>query len=310
MPPSFKYSVIDGLVVPFDEARLHISTPAVRYGAGVFEGIRAYWSDERDQLELFRGRDHLERLFQSARLVGMEDVGYTPDSVADVVKELLRANNVRQGVHIRPSLFVAGDGPISARGPVTLGIIATPGNPALHSGDRAKPFRLAVSSWRRIDDMTMPPRIKSVANYHNGRLALIQAEDDGYDGALMLDTQGHVTEEPRAAFFMVRDGTVITPPAYSDVLESITRDTVMRLLRDEHKVTVVERPVDRTELYTADELFLTGTALEVTPVAAVDRFAVGDGEPGPVTASIGSTYAATVTGANGIHPEWREPVYD
>ena len=178
-----------------------------------------------------------------------------------IVRELLLANGVRQDVHIRPSLFVAGDGSISARGPVSFGVVIAPGNPALAGDERAaSSMRLAVSSWRRIDDNTMSPRIKCAANYQNGRMALIQAEDDGYDGALMLDANGHVTEEPRACIFMVRDGVVITPAVTNDILESITRDTVIQLLREAHSIDVIQREVDRTELYIADELFLAGTA--------------------------------------------------
>ena len=310
MSSPLKYLVIDGKVVPYEDARLHITTPAVRYGATAFEGIRAYWNDERGQLYMFRSLDHLRRLLQSARLMGMEGVTYSVDDLTGVVKELLDANQVRRDVHIRPSLFVAGDGSISARGPVSLGVVVTPGNPAMGAGQSAGPFRLCVSSWRRIDDNTMPPRIKSAANYQNARLALIQAEDDGYDGALMLDDGGHVTEDPRAAFFMIRDGSVITPSVNNDILESITRETVIRLLQEAHGIEVVQRAVDRTELYVADEVFLAGTALEVTPVTGIDRFQVGGGKPGAVTTAIAGTYAAAVTGNNSLHPEWLDPVYD
>ena len=140
-----------------------------------------------------------------------------------------------------------------------------------------------MSSWRRIEDNTTPPRIKCAANYQNARLALLQAETDGYDGALMLDSRGHVTEEARACLFAARGAQVVTPPVTSDILESITRETVIGLLREVHGVEVVERDVDRTELYVADEVFLCGTALGVTPVGSVDRFDVGRGAPGPIT---------------------------
>ena len=311
MAPPFEYLVVDGEIVPYDEAKLHISTPAVRYGATAFEGIRAYWNPDADQLHMFRANDHMERLLQSARLMGMEGIAYSADELLAKVKELLRANDVRQDVHIRPSLFVAGDGSISARGPVSFGVVIAPGNPALAGDERAATsMRLAVSSWRRIDDNTMSPRIKCAANYQNGRMALIQAEDDGYDGALMLDANGHVTEEPRACIFMVRDGVVITPAVTNDILESITRDTIIQLLSEAHSIDVIQREVDRTELYVADELFLAGTALEVTAVSSVDRFQVGDDVPGPITSAIGTTYAATVSGVNGLHPEWLEPVYE
>ena len=301
---------MDGKVVRHDQAVLHISTPAVRYGATAFEGVRAYWNDEDDELYVFRAREHVSRLLQSARLMGMHPIEYGVDDVIRLIIDLLQANGVRQGVHLRPSMFVAGDGSIQARGPVSLGIIAVPSGAVVDTGGwDSRPFRLAVSSWRRIEDNTTPPRIKCAANYQNARLALLQAETDGYDGALMLDARGHVTEEARACVFAVRDGEVLTPPVTSDILESITRDTVIALLREAHGIEVVERDIDRTELYVADEVFLSGTALGVTPVGSVDRFDVGDGAPGPITSAVNRTYVEAASGRDKGRSGWLTPVY-
>jgi branched-chain amino acid aminotransferase len=305
-----KYLVLDGKVVPYDQAVLHISTPAVRYGATAFEGVRAYWNDDDDELYVFRAREHVSRLLQSARLMGMDPIEYGVDDIIGLIIELLQANDVRQGVHLRPSMFVAGEGSIQARGPVSLGIIAVPSGAVVDTGGwDSRPFRLAVSSWRKIEDNMTPPRIKCAANYQNARLALLQAETDGYDGALMLDARGHVTEEARACIFAVRDGSVITPPVTSDILESITRDTVISLLREVHGVEVVERDVDRTELYVADELFLCGTALGVTPVGSVDRFDVGRGAPGPIASAVNRTYVDAASGRDESRSAWLTPVY-
>ena len=310
MAERLEYLVMDGAVVRYDDARLHISTPAVRYGATAFEGVRAYWNEDERELYLFRAPEHVDRLLQSARLMGMAPVEQSADDVLRLMIELLHANDIRQGVHLRPSLFVAGDGSIQARGPVSLGIVAVPSGAIIDTGGwDSRPFRLAVSSWRRIDDNSMPPRIKCAANYQNARMALIQAEDDGYDGTLMLDASGHVTEEARACVFAVRDGAALTPPVTNDILESITRDTVIRLLREDHGVEVVEREIDRTELYVADEVFLSGTALGVTPVGSVDRFDVGDGAPGPVTAALNRTYVDAASGRDSRRAEWLTPVY-
>ena len=288
---------MNGEVVRYDRAVLHISTPAVRYGATAFEGVRAYWNDEAGELYLFRAREHISRLLQSARLMGMDPIEYGIEDVIGLIIDLLQANDIRQGAHLRPSLFVAGDGSIQARGPVSLGIIAVPAGSVVDTGGwDTRPFRLAVSSWRKIEDNTTPPRIKCAANYQNARLALLQAETDGYDGALMLDARGHVTEEARACVFAVRNGTVLTPPVTSDILESITRDTVITLLREVHGLEAVERDIDRTELYIADEVFLSGTALGVTPVGSVDRFDVGEGAPGPITSAVNKTYVAAASG--------------
>ncbi len=313
MSSRFKYLVMNGEVVPYEDAVIHIMTPAVRYGATAFEGIRAYWNDDRRQLYLFRCEEHLSRLLQSARLMGMQPVGQTVDEMMSLIIELLRANGVRQDVHIRPSLFVAGEGSIQAPGPVSFGVVLVRGGAIIDTGGwAAKPFRLSISSWRHIDDNSVPPRIKSAANYQNARLALLQAEADGYDGVLMLDSGGHVTEEARGCVFMVRDGKTATPPVTSDILESITRETLIQLLRESHDVIVEEREIDRTELYVADEVFLCGTGLEVTSVGAVDRFDVGDGGPGPgpLTAAVRETYVAMATGKSGLHSEWLEQVYD
>ena len=272
--------------------------------------MRAYWNDDDDELYVFRAREHISRLLQSARLMGMDPIEYGVDDIIGLIIELLQANDVRQGVHLRPSMFVAGEGSIQARGPVSLGIIAVPSGAVVDTGGwDSRPFRLAVSSWRKIEDNMTPPRIKCAANYQNARLALLQAETDGYDGALMLDARGHVTEEARACIFAVRDGSVITPPVTSDILESITRDTVITLLREVHSIDVNERDIDRTELYVADEVFLSGTALGVTPVGSVDRFDVGGGAPGPITAGVNRTYVAAASGRDKSRSGWLTPVY-
>ena len=310
MTSPFKYLVLDGKLVPYDDARLHILTPAVKYAATAFDGLKAFWSEAQEQLLLFRCRDHLARLLQSARLMGMEGVDYSVAELEGILLELLHANEVRQTIHIRPSLFVAGEGSLQARGPVSLGIVIVPGDAVIaKEGGAENPFRLAVSSWRRIDDNTVSPRIKCAANYQNGRMALLQAQEDGYDGVLMLDGTGHVTEEPRACLFMVRYGVPITPPLTSDILESITRETIIQLFREEHGLEVREREVDRTEVYVADELFLCGSGMEIQPVGGVDRFSIGDGRPGAVTMAIRKTYMAIVSGDSDLHPEWRTPVY-
>ncbi len=310
MADRFEKLLMDGKIVPYDEARIHIMSPAVRYGAAAFEGIRAYWNADQGQLYLFRCDEHMVRLLQSARMMGMADPGYSTADLTELTKELLRANDVREDVHIRPSLFVDGTGSIQARGPVILGSVVVPGGAIINTANWPdKTFRLAISSWRRIADDAMPPRIKVAGNYQNARLALIQAEHDGYDGVLMLDSMGHVTEEARGCVFLVRDGVAITPPITNDILESITRETVIQLLSEVHGTAVQEREVDRTELYVADEIFLCGTGLGVTPVGAVDRFTVGDGTAGSLTLAVGDTYLDIVTGRSAFHDTWLDPVY-
>ena len=258
---------MDGDIVQYDQAKIHIATPSVRYGSTVFEGVRAYWNNDLKELYLFRARDHIDRLFQSAKLMGMEISGYTIDQILDLIIELLIANKIDYGVH------------------------------------------LSISSWRRIDDNSMPPRIKCAANYQNARMALIQAETDGYDGALMLDASGHVAEEARACIFLVREGAIITPMVTNSILESITRSTAIQLFNDIHDRPVIEREIDRTELYLADEIFLTGTALGITPVGQIDRFEIGAGTPGTITTSINNTYLDVTLCKAKQYLDWVTPVY-
>jgi len=301
---------MDGDIVQYDQAKIHIATPSVRYGSTAFEGVRAYWNNDLKELYLFRARDHIDRLFQSAKLMGMEISGYTIDQILDLIIELLIANKIDYGVHLRPSFFVSGEGSIQSSSPVSLGIVVVPAGGVIDKGSwDSRPFRLSISSWRRIDDNSMPPRIKCAANYQNARMALIQAETDGYDGALMLDASGHVAEEARACIFLVREGAIITPMVTNSILESITRSTAIQLFNDIHDRPVIEREIDRTELYLADEIFLTGTALGITPVGQIDRFEIGAGTPGTITTSINNTYVDVTLGKSKQYLDWVTPVY-
>jgi len=301
----FTYLVLDNKIVPFEDAKVHIEAPAIKYGAVAFEGIRGYWNEGQGQLFIFRCKEHMARLLQSGRLMSMDGLeAYTAEGMTATLLELLRANDVRQDLHIRPSLLVVGNGPQEARGPIAFSIVLVP-----MKRWTERPFKLQVSAWRRIDDNSIPPRIKAAANYQNGRLALIQAKHDGYDGVVMLDAGGHVTEEPRGCLFIVRGGRPITPPVTADILESITRDSLIQVFREQHGIEVEQRTIDRTELYVADEVFMCGTGLEVTTVAQVDRFTVAAGDTGPVTAMIRDTYMGITRGDSALYPEWRTAVY-
>jgi len=300
----YKYLILDGKIIPYEEAKLHILTPAVKYGATAFEGLRAYWNKDHQQVYIFRSSEHMARLLQSGRLMGMEGVNYSVEQLNILLRELLIANEIREDVHIRPSLFVVGDGQVPARSPISLGMAVIP-----MERWADKMYRLCVSSWTRINDNSVSPRIKCAANYQNGRMALIQAKEDGYDGCLMLDGQGHVTEEPRGCFFMIRNGVPITSPITNDILESITRATLIELFKEYHGIQTDVREIDRTELYVADEVFLCGTGMEVTPVGSVDHFVIGAGKIGELTAAIHTDYIGLARGDDNRHSEWRMPVY-
>lgn len=290
----------EGRVVPWDEARVHVFTPLAKYAAGVFEGIRGYWNAERETLFLFRLQEHLDRLTYSQVMMRMQPV-IDADTVRAALMELLEANRFTETVHIRPMVYVDGEGESSAAGPTALTITAIPRPmPAkVREGVRAQ-----VSSWRRVPDQSMPMRVKANANYTNARLAGIQAQMDGYGAAILLNNQGKVSEGPAMCLFLVRDGVPVTPDATSDILESVTRDTLLHLLRTGLGLSPVERAVDRSELAAAEEIFFCGTGWEITPVTHVDGIVIGTGVPGPVTTALQASYFDLVHGRSDAPEGW------
>jgi branched-chain amino acid aminotransferase len=300
-----KYIFFGDELVPFSEAKVHVTTPAMRYGSAVFEGIRGYWNAQRQEMYVFQLREHMERLLQSARLMSF-DVSYTLDDLCDRTLETIRKNGLRRDIHIRPLIYLGGTGAAYATGPTSLAITTLPTGRFL---DVDNGIRCCVSSWTRISDQVMPPRIKCVANYQNSRLVMVQAKKDNYDHAIILNASGKVSESPAACLFLLRQGQPITPSVTSGILESITRETVMRLLKDHFDLNTIAREVDRTELYVADEAFLCGTAAEVTPVISVDKFDLNGGRVGAVTRELQTLFFRLARGETEEHPEWRTPVY-
>jgi branched-chain amino acid aminotransferase len=299
------YLWFNGGIVPYDQARVHVQSAAMKFGAAVYEGLRGYWSPDAKDLFVFRQAGHVERLQQSVKLMRM-DVPYGAAQIRDAVLETLRANSFREDVHIRQSVFLEGDSPMTATGPVGMSVAAYPMGRIAHS---ERGLHFCISSWARIPDGAMPPRLKCIANYHNGRLAALEAKANGYDGTLLLNARGKVSEAPGANMFLVRGGRPVTPSVTSDVLEGITRDTIIRLFAEVHGLAVEERSVDRTELYVAEEAFVCGSAFEISPVVSVDRYTVGDGTVGPLTKAIQAAYMDAVRGEMPQHRDWLTPVY-
>ena len=300
---------MNGEFVPWDEARLHVTTAAVQFGSRVFEGMRAYWNEDHEQLYIFRMDEHLTRLAQSMKMMRMS-LDYSLEDIRKALVELLVKNDMREDVHLGPSVyFGVGQHFFSYEpGSVDVGAyaLARPRKSILGTGKGA---HACVSSWTRISDRDIPPRIKAAANYQNGRLAAVQAAEDGYDDAIMLNEMGKVAEGPGACIFIVRNGTALTPPVTAGILESITRITLIQLLEEQMSVPVVEREIDRTELYIADEIWLCGSAFEVRPIFSVDRYQVGDGTLGPLTARLQTEYEDCVRGRNPRYGSWVLPVY-
>lgn len=299
---------LNGEFVAYADARIHALSTVFKYGAAVFEGIRAYFDAETGGLFIFRLKEHLDRLEESCRIARMA-LPLTAADMESALLELIRRNELREDLHIRILVYVGeDDGKLDSVSDIGVMIAAMPmGRYDPLSSDEG--LRTCVSSWRRISDETMPPRVKAIANYHNSRLALLDARAAGFQDTILLDTRGKVTEGPGYNLFLVRNGQVHTPAATYGILEGVTRDTLIRLFSDIHGLAVTQREIDRTELYVADELFFCGSGKEVTPISAVDHISVGDGRLGPWTARIRQTYFEVAKGKRPEYADWLTPVW-
>lgn len=294
----------NGELLPYAEARVHPMSLAMTYATAVFEGLRAYRNPETGAFKIFRLAEHVKRLQAGMKVMRM-DRRFEVDEVAGLLTRLIRANEPDDDVYVRLLVYVEALGLMAQTGPVGFTAAASPRERPKYAETG---MSLGVSSWTRLSDNASPPRIKATANYHSARLTQLQAKADGYDGALMLTPAGKVSEAPIACFFMVRDGKLITPGLGSNILESVTRDTVITLHEELTGQPVAQRDVDRSELYFADEAFVCGTGQEIIPVVAIDRLPVGDGKPGPITRRLQKTYFDTVRGLVPDRHEWLTPV--
>lgn len=295
---------LNGRIVEYADCRIHAFASAVKYGAAVFEGLRGYWNADAGQLYIFRLREHMERLRFGMKAMRYADIPPLEDLERCVV-EVSRANAIRATTHFRVIAFLDGDDELATTGPtgIVAGAVVRGSSPRLETGMAAM-----ISSYTRIADNVLPPRVKCTANYVNNRAAELEARAAGYDGALMLTQEGKLSEASGACVFLVRNGRLITPDINSDILESITRETVIELARG-LGMTVEERRVDRTEIIAADEMFACGSGWEVIPITSVGRIDVGDGKPGPVTRSIQKTYFDVVHGRTNARAAWLTPVW-
>ena len=293
----------NGEPIPFEEATVHALSVGLAYGASVFEGIRAYMNPATQRLSVFRLEEHLARLDQGMKFMRFDDPP-SRDVLRQGVIDSIRANAPDDDCYIRLQVHIESRGSMATTGKVGWVCAAIPRE---RSPKRDSGLAACVSSWTRIADNTMPARIKATANYHAGRIATLQAKADNYDTPILLTRDGKVSETAGACLFLVRDGAVITPSRENDILESVTRDTVLALAA-ENGFTAQERRADRTELYVADEVFVCGTGQELLPVTSVDRLPVGDGKPGPITLQLQAAYEAVVRGTTDAHAAWRTPV--
>lgn len=295
----------DGKLVPWAEATVHATQLGPGSVSSVFEGIRAYLNEESGRLSIFQLDAHVARFAQSIRLIRL-NLSQARDELREAICALVRANKITYDAYIRPFAYSEASTFGGAPDPRAIVLIHTTPWPSKLKTDRVS--HAAVSSWTRITDNVMPPRIKASANYLNSRYAGLEAQRNGYDNAIILNSSGKVAEGPGMCIMLVRGRKLITPTTTSGILESITRDTILQIAQERLQVEVVEREVDRTELYVADEAFFCGTGIELAPIVSVDRLPVGDGKIGPVTHQLMDCYHDLVRGIDASHPEWRTSV--
>ncbi|MGA8730270.1 MAG: branched-chain amino acid transaminase [Terracidiphilus sp.] len=296
-----------GRYMPLGEARVGILTHALHYGTGVFEGIRAHWDEAARELFVLRPLEHYERWKRNCGILRI-DVPLSAEELCAITIELMRRNRFETNVYVRPLAYKSAERVgVSCDDQDAFAIIALPFGEYLHA---EKGLHAGVSSWRRIEDNAIPARAKICGAYVNSALASDEARQSGFDEAILLNEGGHVAEGATCNIFMVRTGTLITPPVHENVLEGITRDTVMRLAEQELGLLIAERPIDRSELYICDELFFTGTAVGIAPVVRVDHRLVKDGTIGTITREVQRLYFDATRGRLERYRKWLVPVYN
>lgn len=293
--------------VPLADANINIMTHAFNYGTGCFEGIRGYWNEAERQMFLFRMPEHFQRLLTSARILGLT-CPHSVKEMCDITTELVRRNDQREDCYIRPILY-KGSSVIGVRMHNLEDHFAIFISSFGKYIDASDGCRCCVSSFRRIDDNAIPARAKVTGGYVNSALAKTEAQLNGFDEAIMLTQEGHVCEGSGENIFLVIGDTLVTPPPSDNILVGITRASVMRIAREELGISTTERTIDRSELYSADECFMTGTAAEITPVIEVDRRPVGTGAVGKITKQLQGIFFDAVRGRNSKYAEWLTPVY-
>ncbi len=300
------YAFFQKQFVPLSEAKIGIMTHSLHYGTAIFEGIRGNWNNEQKQIYLFRLKEHYERLHNGCRVLKI-NLSYSIDELCQITIELVKRCSFQEDIYIRPLAYKSSE---------SLGVrlhnleddflaFVIPWGPYLDM-DKAK---CSTSSWRRPDDNVIPPQAKITGLYINNALAKTEAIENGFDEAIMLTPDGYVSEGSGENIFLIIDGTLVTPASYNNILMGITRDTVIKLAKNELGIETLERPVDRSELYTAGECFLTGTAAHITPVAEIDRRKVGNGEIGEITGKLQKLYFEVIRGNNPKYLDWCTPVY-
>ena len=301
-----KHAFFEGKVVPLSEAKINVATHGFLYGTSVFSGMRAYWNEEKKRLFVFRPHDHFRRLLHSARIMSMQ-CPYDEEGLIDLTLNLLRTDNWQQDVYLRPTIYKAdmGIGVRLHNLRDEFCMFVTAFDKYVSNDTNA---HVTISSWRRIDDNVIPARGKVSGAYANSALIKSDANLAGFDEALVLDSHGHISEGSAMNVFMLRDGVLVTPPVTDNILEGITRKSVIEMARRDLGLEVVERSIDRTEVFIAEEVFLTGTAAQITAVTKIDHRPIGVGVMGPVTTKLRGRYEDIIRGRNERYQHWNVAV--
>ncbi len=298
----------EGKYVPLEEANINVMTHAFLYGTAVFEGIRGNWNEQEQQLYLFRVREHIERIRQSAKIMRME-LHYSDDEIVEMCAEVAKRSGYTEDMYIRPIVYKSTHeiGPRMHNLDDEFLLFTTDFGAYL---ELDAGIRCVTSSWRRVDDTMIPARAKVNGLYVNNAMAKTEAAQAGADEAIMLNSDGHVSEGSGENIVILRNGTLITPPPQDNVLEGITLETALELAQSELDLPLERRSIDRSELYIADEVFMTGTAAHVTPIIEIDHVAIGDGEPGAVSKQIQERYFQMITGQLPEYSHYLTPVFE
>ena len=297
---------LDGKVLPVEDAKVNVLSPTSQFGANVFEGIRCYWSEENNKLYAFRLEDHFNRLLRSVKLFRFEN-RYTLEDLKQSFVEVIKANSFKEDIAVRQTIFLDGFGSWFATGPTNMFIAPIP--KARQNPSTSKGINCCVSSWERINDNSMSPRVKVGANYINSRAAQLEALQNNYDSAIFLNNQGKVAEGPGSCLFIIRNNKLVTPPLTASILESITRDTIIEIAKNDLGLDFEEREIDRTELYIADEVFLCGSAIEINAIVSIDGYTIGSGEKGSISKRLHQLYLEIASGKVEKYSKWLTSIY-
>lgn len=304
--PSYAY--FKGQIVPYADAKIGVMTHAFNYGTGVFSGVRGYWNEEEEELFIFRPKDHFTRFLNSLKIMVMEH-DFDQEKLTAILIELIQKEGYRQDIYIRPLAYFAdeiiGVKLHDLRTEITM--FSVPFDKYISNDTGA---HVTFSSWRRLDDNMIPARGKITGAYVNTAFIKTDAVRAGFDEAIVLNQDGHLSEGSAENLFMFRNDQLVTPPVSDNILEGITRNTVMQLAREELGLEVVERSIDRTEVYICDEFFMTGTAAQVTAITKVDHREIGSGEMGPVASQLRTLYNDVVRGKISKYRDWNTPIYE